>query len=78
MLAAGDKARFRADQRLLILGGTAEAVELARACAVRRTRGDQLARGRTRRRLCPGEVRIGGFGGAGGLARFWPSAASIG
>jgi precorrin-6A/cobalt-precorrin-6A reductase len=57
---------------LLILGGTAEAVELAGACAVRPGLEviSSLA-GRTRApALPPGEVRIGGFGGAGGLARF--------
>lgn len=57
---------------LLILGGTAEAVELARACATRP--GFQVISslaGRTRAPgLPPGEVRIGGFGGAEGLARF--------
>jgi precorrin-6A/cobalt-precorrin-6A reductase len=56
----------------LILGGTAEAVELARACAV----GPEVEvisslAGRTRAPgLPPGEVRIGGFGGAAGLTRF--------
>ncbi|HYZ25699.1 MAG TPA: cobalt-precorrin-6A reductase [Geminicoccaceae bacterium] len=57
---------------LLILGGTAEAVELAGACAARPGLEviSSLA-GRTRTPgLPPGEVRIGGFGGAGGLARF--------
>ncbi|MDH3595609.1 MAG: cobalt-precorrin-6A reductase [Rhodospirillales bacterium] len=57
--------------RLLLLGGTAEALELARSTA-----GDpglhtvtSLA-GRTRRPAeIPGEVRVGGFGGAEGLAR---------
>jgi precorrin-6A/cobalt-precorrin-6A reductase len=58
--------------KLLILGGTAEAVELARACAVRPglVVTSSLA-GRTRHpTLPPGDVRIGGFGGAEGLARF--------
>jgi precorrin-6A/cobalt-precorrin-6A reductase len=58
--------------RLLILGGTAEAVELARACVARPGLEviSSLA-GRTRTPgLPPGEVRIGGFGGAAGLARF--------
>jgi precorrin-6A/cobalt-precorrin-6A reductase len=58
--------------RLLILGGTAEAVALARASAARPGLEviSSLA-GRTRAPgLPPGEVRIGGFGGAGGLARF--------
>jgi precorrin-6A/cobalt-precorrin-6A reductase len=57
---------------LLILGGTAEAVELAGACTARPGLEviSSLA-GRTRApSLPPGEVRIGGFGGAGGLARF--------
>lgn len=58
--------------RLLILGGTAEAVDLATACAARPALEviSSLA-GRTRAPgLPPGEVRVGGFGGAGGLARF--------
>jgi precorrin-6A/cobalt-precorrin-6A reductase len=67
-------ARQRSGEKatLLILGGTAEAVELARACATRPGLEviSSLA-GRTRTPgLPPGEVRIGGFGGAGGLARF--------
>ena len=61
-----------AETRLLILGGTAEAVELARACAARpQIEVISSLAGRTRAPgLPPGEVRIGGFGGAGGLARF--------
>jgi precorrin-6A/cobalt-precorrin-6A reductase len=58
--------------KLLILGGTAEALELAAACAAQPglVPISSLA-GRTRvPTLPPGEVRIGGFGGAGGLARF--------
>jgi precorrin-6A/cobalt-precorrin-6A reductase len=58
--------------RLLILGGTAEALELAAAGAVRPGLApiSSLA-GRTRDPALPqGEVRIGGFGGARGLARF--------
>jgi precorrin-6A/cobalt-precorrin-6A reductase len=58
--------------RVLILGGTAEAVALAKACAARSGLEviSSLA-GRTRTpTLPPGEVRSGGFGGAGGLARF--------
>jgi precorrin-6A/cobalt-precorrin-6A reductase len=56
----------------LILGGTAEAVELARACATRpAVEAISSLAGRTRApELPPGEVRIGGFGGAAGLARF--------
>jgi precorrin-6A/cobalt-precorrin-6A reductase len=68
-MAGGESGR-RA--KLLILGGTAEAVELAAACAARPGLAaiSSLA-GRTRvPALPPGEVRIGGFGGAGGLARF--------
>lgn len=67
---ASDQSGRRA--KLLILGGTAEAVELATACAARATLEpiSSLA-GRTRvPGLPPGEVRIGGFGGVGGLARF--------
>jgi precorrin-6A/cobalt-precorrin-6A reductase len=57
---------------VLILGGTAEAVELAAACAaVPRLRIITSLAGRTRTpNLPPGEVRIGGFGGADGLAEF--------
>ncbi len=60
------------ETKLLILGGTAEAVELARACAARSNVVviSSLA-GRTRApSLPPGEVRIGGFGGVAGLVRF--------
>jgi precorrin-6A/cobalt-precorrin-6A reductase len=58
--------------KLLILGGTAEAVELAGACAARSglVVTSSLA-GRTRHpTLPPGDVRIGGFGGVECLARF--------
>ena len=57
---------------MLILGGTAEAVKLARACAERsEVEAISSLAGRTRAPgLPPGEVRIGGFGGPGGLARF--------
>ena len=61
-------------RRLLILGGTAEAAALARQ-AVERF-GDRLAvtsalAGRTERPgPIPGEIRIGGFGGAPGLAQY--------
>jgi precorrin-6A/cobalt-precorrin-6A reductase len=57
---------------LLILGGTAEAMELAGACAARPgLEAITSLAGRTRTPgLPPGEVRIGGFGGAAGLARF--------
>jgi precorrin-6A/cobalt-precorrin-6A reductase len=61
-------------QRVLILGGTAEAAALARAAAARF--GDTISvttalAGRTRRPgPLPGQVRIGGFGGAVGLAAY--------
>jgi precorrin-6A/cobalt-precorrin-6A reductase len=58
--------------RLLILAGTSEAAALAEACADQRGLEviSSLA-GRTRRpRPLPGEVRVGGFGGAAGLERF--------
>jgi precorrin-6A/cobalt-precorrin-6A reductase len=58
--------------RLLILGGTAEAVALAEACVARPGLEviSSLA-GRTRSpTLPPGEVRSGGFGGVAGLAKF--------
>jgi precorrin-6A/cobalt-precorrin-6A reductase len=67
---AGDGSGGRA--KLLILGGTAEAVALAGACASRPALAviSSLA-GRTQHpTLPPGDVRIGGFGGAAGLARF--------
>jgi precorrin-6A/cobalt-precorrin-6A reductase len=60
--------------RLLILGGTGEAVALARAVLARF--GDQIEvttalAGRTvRPGPIPGQVRIGGFGGAAGLAQY--------
>lgn len=59
-------------QRVLILGGTTEAVALAKACAARPGLEvmSSLA-GRTRSPILPpGEVRTGGFGGAEGLTRF--------
>jgi precorrin-6A/cobalt-precorrin-6A reductase len=61
-------------QRLLILGGTTEAAALARAVLVRF--GDDVGvttslAGRTERAgPIPGQVRIGGFGGAAGLAAY--------
>ena len=61
-------------ERLLILGGTGEAAELARAAAARF--GDALEvttslAGRTERpRPLPGQVRIGAFAGPGGLAAY--------
>lgn len=58
--------------RVLILGGTTEALALAEACAARPHLEvlSSLA-GRTRAPTLPsGEVRFGGFGGTEGLARF--------
>jgi precorrin-6A/cobalt-precorrin-6A reductase len=61
-------------RRLLILGGTAEAAALARAALARF--GEELAvttslAGRTERPgPLPGDVRIGGFGGAAKLAEY--------
>ena len=61
-------------ERLLILGGTGEAAELARAATARF--GDALEvttslAGRTERpRPVAGHVRIGGFGGPAGLAAY--------
>jgi precorrin-6A/cobalt-precorrin-6A reductase len=61
-------------ERLLILGGTGEAAELARAVAARF--GDALEvttslAGRTESpRPLAGHVRVGGFGAAGGLAAY--------
>ena len=58
-------------ERLLLLGGTREAVELARA--LDRHPGIEVTyslAGRTRRPVpVPGAVRTGGFGGPGGLER---------
>jgi precorrin-6A/cobalt-precorrin-6A reductase len=68
----GSKEAIARVPRVLILGGTAEAVALAEACVARRGLEviSSLA-GRTRTPvLPPGEVRSGGFGGAEGLARF--------
>jgi len=62
---------------VLILGGTAEAVRLAEACAAlpQLEIVTSLA-GRTRApRAPPGEIRIGGFGGVEGLARYLRSRA---
>lgn len=66
------KLDFHETASLLILGGTTEALELARACAARpELQVISSLAGRTRTPgLPPGEVRSGGFGGAGGLARF--------
>lgn len=56
--------------RLLILGGTAEALTLARRCDGQFTVISSLA-GTTEHPVRPtGELRIGGFGGVDGLGRF--------
>jgi precorrin-6A/cobalt-precorrin-6A reductase len=58
--------------RVLILAGTREAGALAKACAARPgLEAISSLAGRTRApREVPGEVRVGGFGGADGLACF--------
>lgn len=59
-------------RRVLILGGTGEAIDLARALE-RRAEFDVVTSlaGRTRRPAAvPGRVRTGGFGGAEGLAAY--------
>jgi precorrin-6A/cobalt-precorrin-6A reductase len=60
--------------RLLILGGTGEAAALARAVLARFGEGIEVTTalaGRTQRPgPIPGLVRIGGFGGAAGLAEY--------
>ena len=57
--------------RILILGGTGEARELAAALAAAGTDVISSLAGRVSRpRLPDGPVRVGGFGGAGGLAEF--------
>lgn len=56
--------------KVLILGGTTEGRELAAACAGRFMTVSSLA-GRTGSPIIPaGELRIGGFGGPGGLADY--------
>jgi precorrin-6A/cobalt-precorrin-6A reductase len=61
-------------RHLLILGGTGEAAALARAALARHGGGLRITSslaGRTERPgPLPGEVRIGGFGGAAGLAAY--------
>ena len=61
-------------KRLLILGGTAEAAALARGVCARfgeTMRVTTSLAGRTERPgPLPGEIRIGGFGGASGLAGY--------
>jgi precorrin-6A/cobalt-precorrin-6A reductase len=66
--------RRRKPSRVLLLGGTGEAAALARA--IREALPDGVAlttslAGRTTRPVpVPGDVRIGGFGGAAGLERY--------
>jgi precorrin-6A/cobalt-precorrin-6A reductase len=56
---------------VLILGGTAEARELARDLAERRVPAMSSLAGRVSRPALPaGEVRVGGFGGVAGLVDF--------
>jgi precorrin-6A/cobalt-precorrin-6A reductase len=61
-------------KRLLILGGTAEAAELARRVVAEFGRHldvvTSLAGRLPNRPDLPGRVRVGGFGGAGGLAAY--------
>jgi precorrin-6A/cobalt-precorrin-6A reductase len=61
-------------ERLLILGGTSEGAELARAVATRFGDGLEITTslaGRTERpHPLPGHVRVGGFGGPAGLAAY--------
>lgn len=58
-------------ERILVLGGTAEARALAAALAARGFAVVSSLAGVTSRPLLPeGEVRTGGFGGAEGLARY--------
>lgn len=63
-----------AHQRLLILGGTREAAELARAAAGRFADRFEIITSLAGRLPTlpplPGQVRVGGFGGAVGLARY--------
>ena len=61
-----------APERILILGGTTEAVELARLLEAdpRNLPITSLAGRTDAPRPLPGEVRIGGFGGADGLAEY--------
>jgi precorrin-6A/cobalt-precorrin-6A reductase len=59
------------DQRILILGGTAEAAKLASRLVTKDHRVISSLAGRTRDPAkLEGEVRIGGFGGSQGLANY--------
>jgi precorrin-6A/cobalt-precorrin-6A reductase len=56
---------------ILVLGGTGEARELAEALTAREVRVVSSLAGRVARPKLPaGEVRVGGFGGPDGLARY--------
>jgi precorrin-6A/cobalt-precorrin-6A reductase len=60
-------------ERILILGGTAEAAALARRLVAERADADiitSLAGRVIARRPLPGAVRVGGFGGVDGLAAY--------
>ena len=72
MFRTGLRARTSlSSMRILILGGTAEARELAAALAAAGTDVLSSLAGRlSRPRLPAGQVRVGGFGGANGLAAF--------
>lgn len=63
-----------APERLLILGGTGDARALAEVASARFGKGLEIVvslAGRTREPALPrGQVRIGGFGGSAGLARY--------
>ena len=63
------RAGFAAENRVLILGGTAEAAALARGLSGVGVITSLAGRTRAPAAL-PGEVRVGGFGGADGLAAY--------
>ncbi|WP_242717942.1 cobalt-precorrin-6A reductase [Microcoleus vaginatus] len=68
-------------KRLLILGGTGDAAELAaRASQIAEIEVVSSLAGRTQQPFTPktGTVRIGGFGGAAGLAQFLLVSAALG
>jgi precorrin-6A/cobalt-precorrin-6A reductase len=62
---------MRAAARVLVLGGSTEASAIARDLAGRGVDVTTSFAGRTRERVQPpGSVRVGGFGGIGGLVRY--------
>lgn len=71
-MSAGQLEHGAASLRVLILGGTTEARQLAAACAVQRgvETVSSLAGAVRAPRLPVGEMRVGGFGGADGLADY--------